>query len=334
MDISTLEELLSRPSPGLLDDFKSLCGDLMILGVAGKMGPTLAVMARRALPAQNRVIGVSRFSSTEMRQSLENRGVETLVGNLLDEEFLSHLPDVPHIVYMAGMKFGSDDNPATTWAMNTHLPAMVARRFPKARIAAFSTGNVYPFVAVTSGGCDECHPIGPVGEYAQSCLGRERMLQYFSLKNQTPIVIIRLNYAAELRYGVIVDIAARVYAGQSIDLAMGHFNVIWQGDANSMALRSLSLAQSPAEILNVTGAETVSIRWLAQQFGNLFGKSPVFVGHEAETALLNNAARALQLFGPPSVSLPQMICWVAEWIQESKPLLNKPTHFEQRDGRF
>jgi nucleoside-diphosphate-sugar epimerase len=298
------------------------------------MGPTLAKMARRALPGAYKVMGASLFSSQEMRQNLEEAGVETLAGDLLDEAFLQSLPDVPNIMYMAGFKFGSAENPAYTWAINTLLPAMVAKRFPKSRIAAFSTGNVYPFVAASSGGCLESHPVGPVGEYAQSCLGRERMLQYFSLINGTPMVIIRLNYAVETRYGVLVDIAQKVRNGEPIDLTVGHCNFIWQGDANAIALRALKLANSPAEILNVTGGEVHSIRELAEKFGKMFQIEPIFVNSESGTALLNNAKRSLDLFGPLTVSVDEIIRWTAEWILDEQPMLNKPTHFETSDGKY
>jgi nucleoside-diphosphate-sugar epimerase len=334
MDIKTCEELLSRPSPGLLQEGKSWQGDLIILGVGGKMGPTLAMMARRALPTNCRVIGVSLFSDNELRRHLEEQGIETLSGDLLDENFLAGLPDATSVMYMAGLKFGSTGDPAFTWAINTLLPAMVARRYSKSRIAAFSTGNIYPFIDVTSGGCKEDHTPAPLGEYAQSCLGRERMLQYYSSKNATPTVILRLNYATELRYGVMVDVANKVLHQEPIDLTMGHFNLIWQGDANNMALRALALAKSPAEVLNITGPDIVSIRALASQFSVLFGKAPIFTGQESGNALLNNPARALALFGLPAVSLQQMIEWVAAWLLENKPLLNKPTHFEQRNGRY
>ncbi len=334
MDIKTLEERLSRPTPGLITDFQMLNGDVLILGVGGKMGPTLATMARRALPGRHKVIGASLFSSQEMRQSLEDAGIETLQGDLLDEAFLRALPEVPNIIYMAGFKFGSAENPAYTWAINTLLPAMVARRFPTSRIAAFSTGNVYPFVPASSGGCVETHPVGPVGEYAQSCLGRERMLQYFSLVNKTPMVIIRLNYAVEMRYGVLVDIAQKVRNSEPIDLTVGHCNFIWQGDANAMALRALKLAASPAEILNLTGGEVYSIRQLATEFGKLFQIEPIFVSSESGSALLNNARRALDLLGPLTVSVEEIIRWTAEWILEEQPMLNKPTHFETSDGTY
>ncbi len=334
MDITTLEELLSRPSAGLLEEGKSWQGDLLILGVGGKMGPTLAMMARRALPARCRVIGVSLFSDENTPRRLQEQGVETIAGDLLDEAFLAGLPEAPSVMYMAGLKFGSTGNPAFTWAMNTLLPAMVARRYPKSRIAAFSTGNIYPFVDITGGGCKEDQAPAPLGEYAQSCLGRERMLQYFSIKNSTPMVLLRLNYATELRYGVIVDVATKVLHQEPIDLTMGHFNLIWQGDANNMALRALAHAKSPAEILNITGPGVISIRNLASQFGEIFGKPPIFTGQESGNALLNNPGRALALFGQPGVSLPQMIEWVAAWLQANKPLLNKPTHFEQRNGQY
>ncbi|HPI73754.1 MAG TPA: NAD-dependent epimerase/dehydratase family protein [bacterium] len=332
--IAELDERLSRPSSGLIKDFQSLHGDLLVLGAGGKMGPTLSIMARRALPAAQRVIAVSLFGADRVQQNLEAHGVETISGDLLDEAFLKQLPDIANIVYMAGLKFGSTENPAETWAMNVLLPAKVAHRFPNSRIVAFSTGNVYPFVPVASGGCVESDPPGPVGEYAQSCLGRERMFQYYSLKNRTAVTLFRLNYASELRYGVIVDVATRVFKQEAIDLTMGHFNVIWQGDANNMALRSLLLADVPPRLLNVTGPEIVSIRWLAEQFAALFGVQPVFTGTESETALLSNPAAAIAHFGEPEVSVKQMIPWVADWLKQGGALLNKPTHFEERGGKY
>lgn len=329
-----LDERLSRPSSGLLKDFQSLRGDLLVLGAGGKMGPTLSIMARRALPAAQRVFAVSLFGADQVQHDLEAQGVETISGDLLDEAFLKQLPNSANIVYMAGLKFGSTENPSETWAMNVLLPAKVAQRFANSRMVAFSTGNVYPFVPVASGGCVESDLPGPVGEYAQSCLGRERMFQYFSLKNRTAVTLFRLNYASELRYGVIVDVATRVFNREAIDLTMGHFNVIWQGDANNMALRSLLLADVPARLLNVTGPEIVSIRWLAEQFAALFGVQPVFTGKESQTALLSNPAAAIAHFGEPEVSVRHMIPWVADWLQQGGTLLNKPTHFEERGGKY
>jgi len=307
------------------------------LGVGGKMGPTLARMAKRAVDLSGRtrqVFGASKFETESVVNDLEAAGIKVFSGDLLDEAFLASLPDAENIVYMAGLKFGSTQNAALTWAINTHLPALVARRFRGSRMVVFSTGNVYPFVSVASGGCVESDDLGPIGEYAQSCLGRERIFQYFSQEHGTPMTIIRLNYAVEMRYGVLVDVALKVKTGQPIDLSMGYFNAIWQGDANAMILQSLSLCASPAAVLNVTGPEVLSIRAVALEFGRLFSAVPHFVGQESDTALLNNAARAHKLFGQPKVSVSQMIAWIADWIQRDQPLLNKPTHFEERKGKY
>lgn len=336
-DTQHLEELLSAPGDALVSDLSSLEGDFMILGIGGKMGPTLGKMIRRALDEageDRRVIGVSRFSSPEVQDELEAQGVETIAGDLLDEQFLADLPDIRNIAYMAGMKFGSTGNAPMTWALNTYLPGRVADRFRDSRIVAFSTGNVYPFVPVRSGGSGEEDPLRPVGEYAQSCLGRERMLTHFSSVHDIPMVIVRLNYAVEMRYGVLVDIALTVLNGQPVDLDMGYFNVIWQRDANEAVARAFTICEAPARPLNVTGPETVSVRRVAEEFGERFDTDPVFAGEEAETALLNNAARAHQLFGYPQVSLRQMIDWIADWLSREKPLLGKPTHYEERSGKF
>ncbi|NLG26449.1 MAG: NAD-dependent epimerase/dehydratase family protein [Chloroflexi bacterium] len=332
-----LEALLTRPSPALIQSLSSLRGDLAILGVAGKMGPTLAILARRALEAAGnpaRVIGVSRFSSPAARTALEQAGVETVACDLLERRAVERLPDVANVIYMAGRKFGSTGSEELTWAMNTYAPALVAERYSSARVVAFSTGNVYSLTPVALGGATEEGPLGPVGEYAQSCLGRERVLTYFSQRNATPMTLLRLNYAVELRYGILLDIAHKVAAGAPIDLTMGSVNVIWQGDANSAALRSLALAASPPTVLNITGPETLSVRSAAVQLGELLGVEPRFEGSEAPTALLNNATRAHAALGYPSVPLATLLRWVAGWVRIGGPTLNKPTHYEQRDGRF
>jgi nucleoside-diphosphate-sugar epimerase len=316
---------------------RELGGDLLILGVAGKMGPSLAARARRAADeagVKPRIIGVARFSDPALRRQLEETGVETIQADLLDPDQLAALPDAPNVLFMAGRKFGSTGDESLTWAMNVLAPAMVARRYQRSRIVAFSSGNVYPFTPVASGGPTEDDPVGPVGEYAQSALGRERMFQYFSSRLGTPVVILRLNYAIDLRYGVLVDIGTKVFERRPIDLAMGYANVIWQGDANSVALRSFAHAKSPALILNLTGPEILPVRKVAEQFGQLLGIQPTFEGREAETALLNNAARCNRLFGNPSVTPDQMIEWIASWLRGGGRLLNKPTHFEARDGKF
>ena len=331
--VEALEELLSRPSAALLDDLAEVDGDLMILGVGGKMGPTLARLAKRALP-KRRVIGVARFSDPALRARLHDWGVETITADLLDRAALQALPHTPNIVFAAGHKFGATGNPGLTWAMNTWLPALVAETFAASRIVAFSTGNVYPLTAPAAGGANEGTAPGPIGEYAQSCLGRERMFEYFSARQRTPGRIFRLNYAIDLRYGVLLDIATRVFQGAPVDLAMGHVNVIWQGDANAQVLRCLRHATTPTTPINCTGAEVLSVRTLAQQFGDRFGKAALFSGTESATALLSDTTLAQRLFGAPLVPLARMLDWVADWVARGGPTYNKPTKFEVRDGGF
>lgn len=332
-----LEERLSRPSAADVEFMRELEGDLLILGVAGKMGPSLARRARRAADeagVRKRIVGVARFSNPRVREELESAGVETICADLLDEEQLQALPELPNVIYMAARKFGTTGNEYLTWALNTYLPGRVAERFRRSRIVAFSSGNVYPLVPIAHGGPTEATPPDPVGEYAQSVLGRERMFEYFSARYGTPVTLLRLNYAIDLRYGVLVDIALKVYQRQPVNLAMGQVNVIWQGDANSVALRAFRLCQSPPAVLNVTGPETVSVRSLAWKFARRFGVEPIFEGTEAPTALLSDASLCHRLFGYPEVTLEQMIEWVAEWIRAGGVLWNKPTHFEVRDGSF
>ena len=332
-----LDDHLARPSPKVLEVLQTLSSDLLILGVGGKMGPTLARMAARALAeigSSRRVVGVARFSRPGLREQLESWGVQTIACDLLDRAALAHLPDSQNLIFMAGQKFGTAGNEPLTWAMNTYLPTLVAERFSRARMVVFSTGNVYPLSPMGAGGSQENDPVAPIGEYAQSCLGRERMIQYASQQHGLRAAIIRLNYAIDLRYGVLLDTAQKVDQGQPIDLSMGAVNVIWQGDANAQGLALLAHCASPPLILNVTGPETISIRRLAEQFGERLGKTPIFQGEEALTALLNNAARAQHLFGYPRVTLNQLIDWTVHWIQIEGPTLNKPTHFETRDGRF
>jgi hypothetical protein len=332
-----LEDVLSTPSEADVEAIRRLEGDLLLLGVAGKMGPSLARRAARARDAagvSKRIIGASRFSAPGARQFLEASGVETLAGDLLDDSFLNSLPGAENVIFMAGRKFGSSENPSLTWAMNVLLPGKVAERFRHSRIVAFSSGNVYPLMPLTRGGATEETPAEPVGEYAQSAFGRERMFEYGACTWGTPAAILRLNYAIDLRYGVLLDIGRKVFERQPVELAMGHVNVIWQGDANSVCLRSFPLASAPPFILNLTGPETVSVRWLAQRFGQIFGVEPVFAGTEGPTALLNQAAKCHGLFGYPAVTLEQMIAWVAAWIGMGGRTLDKPTHYEVRDGRF
>jgi len=332
-----LEDLLAEPSADDARAMAEMNGDLVILGVGGKMGPSLARRARRACElakVAKRITGVARFSEPGVRESLEGAGIETVSADLLAPRALASLPDAPNVLYMAARKFGSTGAEHLTWAMNALLPALVAERYPAARIVAFSTGNVYPLVSVAGGGATEDMLPVPVGEYAQSALARERIFEFFSRRNQTRMMMLRLNYAIDLRYGVLLDIGQKVFERRPVDVTMGHVNVIWQGEANSIALRSFGLCQSPPAVLNVTGPETVAVRWIAGEFGKRFGMEPIFQGTEAETALLSNAARCQKLFGYPSVTVEQMIEWVADWIRMGGVTLAKPTHFETRDGRF
>jgi hypothetical protein len=336
-DVDHLEELLSEPTPGVIATMRRLSGDILVLGIGGKMGPSLARMAKRASElagVNRRVIGVSRFSSPELPAQLQRWGVETIAGDLLDRTSLAALPDVPNIVYMAGMKFGSTGQEARTWAMNTYLPGMVCERFPESRIVAFSTGNVYGLTPVASGGSVEGDVPAPLGDYAMSCLGRERILEHFSRQLQLPISLIRLNYAVEMRYGVLVDLARKVFAGETIDLSMGHLNCIWQADANAQALGTFDHLASPPLVLNVTGPEVLSVRAVCEELGGLLDKTPRFVGTEASNALLANASQATRLFGPLRVSVSQMLKWIADWVSRGGASLGKPTHFEARDGKF
>ncbi|MEZ4864443.1 MAG: NAD-dependent epimerase/dehydratase family protein [Caldilineaceae bacterium] len=332
-----LDELLSRPSPLVLETAQRLESDLLILGVGGKMGPTLARMAARALAevgSPHRVIGVARFSQPALPAQLTAWGVTPLACDLLDRQTLATLPDCRHVIFMAGQKFGTSGQSARTWAMNSYMPALVAERFTQANVVVFSTGNVYPLTPVAQGGSLESDTPNPVGEYAMSCLGRERIFEHFALTQGLRCAIMRLNYAIDLRYGVLLDIAQRVYSGQPIDLSMGNANVIWQGDANAQALALLDHCSTPPFVLNVTGPETVSVRRVAEVMGRLLAQEPHFVGQEAPTALLSNAAKAQQLFGYPSVSLQQMIEWTVAWVKNERVVWNKPTHFEARDGKF
>ena len=315
----------------------ALEGDILILGVGGKMGPTLAKQAKRAIDLAGitkKVIGVSRFSTPGVRENLHEAGIETIAADLLSEDCLQNLPDIQNVILMAGRKFGSTDNESLTWAMNSYMPGRVADKYRDSQLVIFSTGNVYPLTPVSHGGATECLPPAPIGEYAQSCLSRERICAYFSSRFGTPMAILRLNYAIDLRYGILLDIAEKVYTEQPIPLEMGNVNVIWQADANAVALRVFAHCQSPPLTLNVTGPETISVRYLALRFGALFNKPPRFEGEEAVTALLSNASQCHRLFRYPRVSLEQMIEWIAEWVRIGGTTLRKPTHFEVRDGKF
>jgi nucleoside-diphosphate-sugar epimerase len=329
-----LEEVLSRPTPGVMEVLAELPGDLLVLGAGGKMGPSLARMARRGLAERHRVVAVSRFRDPASRQALEAAGITTISADLRDPGAVAALPDIPDLIFMAGQKFGTNAAPAETWAMNALVPALVAARFPGRRFVVFSTGNVYPLVPAGSKGARENHPLGPVGEYAMSCVARERLFEDAASRDGTRVTIFRLNYANDLRYGVLVDLARRVLTGETIDLGMGQVNLIWQGDANARALQCLALASSPASILNVTGPDVLSVRALAKQIGEYAGREPVFTGVEAADALLSDATRSIQLFGPPVVSLDTMIEWTVAWLKQGGRVLGKPTHFEERHGQF
>lgn len=328
-----LDEVLSRPSDALVELFESIDGDVMILGAGGKVGPSLARMARRAVDASGqdrRVIAVARSPL----ESLATEGVETIACDLMDPQAVSALPRARNIIYLVGRKFGSTGQEHLTWAVNVVIPVHVARHCADARVVAFSTGCVYPVMHVDTGGATEETPPAPVGEYAMSCLGRERMFDYFSRAEGLEVVHFRLNYAVELRYGVLFDVASRVFAGEPVDVTTGYANVLWQGDVCDQALRCLPMASSPPEILNVTGTETIAIRDVAKQFGELLGRSPIFEGEENGMGYLSNASKAAATFGPPRVPVETVLRWVAEWIRAGGESLEKPTHFETQDGKY
>jgi nucleoside-diphosphate-sugar epimerase len=331
-----LDDLLSEPTTGVIETLGRLKGDLIILGVAGKMGPTLARMARRASETAGvcrRIIGVARFSAGD-QTAFEAQGIETIRCDLLQEDEVAKLPETANVIFMAGMKFGTSLNEPATWAMNSYLPGVICRKFRHSRIVAFSTGNVYGLTSVQGSGSREDAPLQPVGEYAMSCLGRERVFEYFSRSFGIPMVLIRLNYACELRYGVLVDLAHRVWNGETIDLSMAYFNTIWQGDANAMALQAFDHVAVPPFVVNVTGPEMLSVRRVCEQLGQLMHRPVQFTGTEAESALLSDSKRVLELLGPPRIKVEQMIEWVADWVARGGRCWNKPTLFESRDGRF
>ncbi len=332
-----LEEAISRPTKEVVKMMSEIDGDILFLGVAGKIGVSLARMAKRACLESGitkRIIGVSRFSSEKQREYLEESGIETIKGDLVDQEFINSLPGVKNVFFLAGMKFGTEGNEAYTWAMNSFLPGLVVQKFKQSRIVAFSTGCVYPLVDVSSGGSVEDDRAEPIGEYAQSCLGRERIFEYGSLANNTPIALIRLFYSVEMRYGLLVDIGLNVYNELPIDLTMGYVNVIWQGDANSMILQSLQYCESPAKPINISGQEILSVRETAEKFGKLMNKKVNFIGKEAETALLGNGKLSYGLMGEPKTHANKIIEWTSNWIQSENVVLGKPTHYEVRDGNY
>jgi len=332
--LAELDERLSRPSPALVRDLQELDGDILVLGAGGKLGPSLVSLALRAVSGTKRVIAVSRFTEEEPARSLEAQGATILRADITDDAALAALPEVRNVVFLVGSKFGSTGREAETWYTNAYLPGRVADRFRASRIVALSTGNVYPFTPVGSGGPTETSPVGPVGEYAMSCLGRERVFSRFAKAHSTPLALIRLNYAVEMRYGVLVDIGRKVLAGDQVDVTMSAVNVVWQGYANEVTLRALRHAAPDPFVLNLTGPETLSVRQLAQRFGEVMGKEAQTTGTEAASALLSNASKCMQIFGYPDVTPMQMIDWIAVWLQAGLPLLNKPTGFQKRDGKF
>lgn len=335
--VDELEEVLSRPPARLIEACSGLQGDLVLLGVGGKMGPTMARMAQRAFQqagVQHRVVGVSRFSDPTLRPRLAEWGIETIACDLLDEAQVRKLPDAPHVVAMPGFKFGASAHPDRAWAANCYMPALISHRYRDSRIAAFSTGNVYGLVPRSSGGSVETDPPRPEGEYAMTALGRERMYEYFSNQHQTPVVLLRLNYATELRYGVLVDLAQRIALGEPVDLSMSYVNVIWLADANAMALLSLAHATSPAKLLNLAGPDILSTRDICTRMATLLKKSPQFIGQENDDALLNNGQLGHQTLGPPAMCIDQMLEWTTRWIASGGAILGKPTHFQTRSGKF
>ena len=333
LDESGLEDILSEPAEATKKIVAGLRGDIVVLGAGGKMGPTLAMMLKKASP-KKKIYAVSRFSDKAVRSRIERAKIETIEADLLDESQYRKLPDVQNVFFLAGMKFGSTGNQPLTWAMNSYVPALVARHYKSSRIVAYSTGNVYPLVDITEGGATEQTQPGPVGEYAQSCLGRERMFEYFSQLHNTPVTLIRLNYANEPRYGIIVDLTFKILNNEPIDLTMGAVNLIWQRDANDYISRAITLAKSPPAILNVTGTETIPIRRLAEQIGETIGKKPKFVSKESTSALLSDASYCLSTFGPPQTTLEQMVSMISKWVVAGKKTLNKPTKYEIRNGKF
>jgi dTDP-4-dehydrorhamnose reductase len=332
-----LDEVMTRPSPALVGFMRTLDGPLVVLGAGGKMGPTLAVLAQRAATTAGsslEVIAVSRFGDSRARTWLEARGVKTISCDLLDEAGVARLPDAPNVVYLVGIKFGTAQHPARTWAVNTLVPAYVARRYRGSRMAALSTGNVYPLTPVQGGGSRETDPLTPLGEYANACVARERILEYFSEQLLMPVTLLRLYYALDLRYGVLVDIATHIHRGEPVDVAMGYLNCIWQGDANEMILRALGVAAVPPRALNLARPEVFSVREVGQQLGQLLGKPLHVVGAEAPTAYLCNTGTLNRLLGTPATPLEVVLRWTAHWVESGGRTFGRPTHFEVRNGRY
>ena len=338
LTVADLEDQLSQPTRGVLETLSSIPGDVMVLGAGGKMGPTLARMVRRALDElgqrDRKVIAASRFSSPAVAAELRSQRVETITCDLLNRDTVAALPDAPNVICMAGQKFGTSQAPELTWVMNTLVPALVAERYAASRMVVFSTACVYPLVPIESRGAHEDDALTPPGEYANACVGRERVFSYFAKRNGTFSLLFRLSYAIDLRYGVLLDVAEKVAKGEAVDVSMGAANVIWQGDANARAIQCLQHTSTPPLALNVTGLEPVSIRALAQRFGELLDRRPVITGSEGPVAWLFDATKSYELFGPPTVTLDEMIEATANWVRQGGQTLGKPTHFEVRDGTF
>ncbi len=336
-DVEQLETMISEPTDGVVETMKRMDGDLLILGVGGKMGPSLARMAKRASDlagSKRRIIGVDLFPNAEMEEKIKALGIETIKCNLLDKASFDSLPDAPNVIFMVGMKFGSTGNESLTWAMNSYLPGTVAQKYIKSKIVAFSTGNIYGLTPAVRGGSLETDVPNPTGEYAITAVGRERIFEHFSKTYGIPTAIIRLNYSNEMRYGVLVDVAQQVWDEKTIDVSMGCANVIWQADANAHVLQSFDYVSSPPFVLNVAGAEMISIRRVAEQYAEIMGKTASITGCESPDALLSNAQTAHRLFGYPKVSVQRLMRWIADWVMRGGESLGKPTHFESRDGKF
>lgn len=336
--IEQIEEMMNTPSRALIEAVELIEGDIMILGVSGKIGYNLASLLTRALKSagkSNQVYGVARFSDGQKtRKKFDDLGLTTIVCDFMEDKALETLPKVPNIIYMVGYKFGSVGNESYTWAINSYLPGKVAEYFKDSKIVVFSTGCVYPLVDVTQAAPSEEDELGAVGEYAQSCLGRERIFEYFAKKNQTPTLIFRLNYAIDVRYGVLLELAQTIYNNVPVDLTMGQVNVVWQPDVSEAAIRSLLYTQSPANILNYTGPETLSVKWISQRMAEIMNKEVTFTGVEAPTALLSNSSKAHELMGYPKTTIREMIEIVCEWVIQGGPVDNKPTHFQEREGKY
>ncbi len=336
-DELALEEVLTRPRPELVELIRTLDSPLVILGAGGKMGPTLAVLARRAAQAASHpleIVAVSRFGNPDTKQWFEQRGVRTWSADLLDRRATESLPDSRNVIYLAGQKFGTQQNPAATWAANTLAPAHTAERYSGARIVALSTGNVYPFVSIKGRGAREDDDLTPLGEYANAAVARERIFEHLAAKQSTPMVLLRLSYAIDLRYGVLHDIARSVWHSVPVNVGSGCFNCIWQGDANEFILRAFGIAANPPATLNLTAPSVCSVRDVATRFSELFDRPVRFIGTESDTALLSDTTQLSRMLGRPQTSLASMIGWTAQWVRDGGLSLNKPTHFDVRDGKY